>query len=386
MFQLGKQMLVVWALACLAKLVFAPCPDGSTLYGQEMATAERLQKPGWWPTKGVFARSDYLGPQACAQCHSSEAETQGKTPMAHAGGRAEDSAILRDHEPLSFHLGAYVYDLARAGSGTTFSVSDGTHSITVPLGWAFGEGEVGQTFLFQRGGTYYEGHLSFFPILSALDVTPGHPRSIPSDLEQALGRRVEADETQRCFGCHTTTSTIDGEFHPERLIPGVTCEACHGPGAKHVAAMRAGEMQEGLAAIVNPAGLSPADSVDFCGACHRTWADVEEAGLEGVSTLRFHPYRLENSRCWGKGDARLTCLACHDPHQPLVHDAGAYDDRCLRCHLRAPGDAPTAEHPGNACPRGTKDCVTCHMPKRMVPDTHTRFTDHWIAIDREGMH
>jgi len=348
-----------------------------------MATEERLQKTGWWPTKGAFPRSDYLGPKACAECHSAEAETQESTPMAHAGSRAKDSNILQSHERLSFHLGPYAYEIARVEGGSTYSVSDGSQALSVPLGWAFGEGAVGQTFLFERQGTYYEGRLSFFPILQALDTTPGHSHSVPSDLEHALGRPMDADETHRCFRCHTTASVTSGEFHPEAFIPGITCEACHGPGAKHVAAMKEGLINTGLAVILNPAKLNPVDSVDFCGACHRTWADVEEAGWEGISTLRFHPYRLENSRCWGKGNARLTCLACHDPHLPLVHDPGSYDDRCLRCHLRTSGAA--ADHPGKACPQSTKNCVTCHMPKREVPDTHTRFTDHWIGIDRAGM-
>ena len=386
MSQLCKQMLVFWTVACAAMSGVAKQPGAPTAGGLEMATAERLQLPGWWPTKSTFAESEYLGPQACAECHSAEAESQRKTPMAQAGGRAEDSAILQGHEHLSFHLGAYDYDVAHTDREATYSVSDGKQSLSVRLAWAFGEGEVGQTFLFEQGGTYYEGHLSFYPILQELDITPGHAHSVPSDLEQALVRRMDREETQHCFACHTTRSATGDEFHPDRLLPGVTCEACHGPGAKHVAAMKGGNVQEGLAAILNPARLSPVDSVDFCGACHRTWADVEEAGFEGVSTLRFHPYRLENSRCWGKGDARLTCLACHDPHQPLVHEPGAYDKTCLGCHPRTPGVALTAEHPRKACPRATRDCVFCHMPKREVPDTHTLFTDHWIAIDREGKH
>ena len=42
------------------------------------------------------------------------------------------------------------------------------------------------------------------------------------------------------------------------------------------------------------------------------------------------------------------------------------------------------DHPAAACPRGTKDCVTCHMLKYEVPGTHTKFTDHFIGIARSG--
>jgi hypothetical protein len=77
---------------------------------------------------------------------------------------------------------------------------------------------------------------------------------------------------------------------------------------------------KGATEILDPARLDPVDSVDFCGACHHTWQDVVTNGFvnTGQFNVRLAPYRLENSRCWGKGDARLTCIACHDPHKPLV--------------------------------------------------------------------
>jgi hypothetical protein len=30
---------------------------------------------------------------------------------------------------------------------------------------------------------------------------------------------------------------------------------------------------------------------------------------------------LPLSKCWGNGDERLTCVACHDPHTPTVREA-----------------------------------------------------------------
>ena len=39
------------------------------------------------------------------------------------------------------------------------------------------------------------------------------------------------------------------------------------------------------------------------------------------------------SRFWATaGDPRITCIACHNPHQPLVHSTAAYDIKCLACH------------------------------------------------------
>jgi hypothetical protein len=137
--------------------------------------------------------------------------------------------------------------------------------------------------------------------------------------------------------------------------------------------------------IFNSATLSPADSVDFCGACHGTWWDVKLSGVKGVSTARSAPYRLVTSKCWGrKGDARITCIACHDPHEQLQTEASAYDHACLKCHVTAQGQKPTTEQPGAACPVGTKNCTSCHMQKVYVPEMHDKFTDHRIRIAREG--
>ncbi len=354
--------------------------------GQPMATDERVRQAGWWPTQGTPRREEYAGPGACSGCHSAEATVQATTPMARAYTQASDSWILQTHDRMSFRLGSYAYEIKRAENGSLYSVSDGAGSLSVALGSAFGAGEVGQTYVFKREGVFYESELSFFPSLAALDLSPGHPRSIPPSLEEALGRRMDIDETRRCFGCHTTASTVNGQFDPDRLIPGVACEACHGPGARHIASMKQGRIEEGLAVILNPAKLKPVESVDFCGACHRTWVDIVEAGTVGVSTARFPAYRLEESRCWGKGDIRITCLACHDPHQPLVRASGSYDSACLRCHRESTGSKVTSGHPGAACPRSTKDCVTCHMPKYEVPGTHTQYTDHRIRKVGTGMY
>jgi len=349
-----------------------------------MATEERLEIPGWWPTKGTASRQDFAGTAECARCHSKKAVTQISTPIAHASSAAGGSEILREHEKISHQLGPYAYTISRSDSGSLYSVSDGTKSISEPLLWAFGLGNKGQTYIYRREGFYYESRLSYYRTLRGLDLTTGHGSKTPDNLEDALGRLIDPDTLRRCFGCHTTASTTTAGFEPAYLMPGVTCEACHGPGAKHVDLMDDEKTELGRRAIFNPSRLNPVALVDFCGACHRTWNDVYEMGAVGVVNARFQPYRLENSRCWGDGDARLTCIACHDPHQQLVHDASAYDEKCLACHVAGPMIMATRAHPGKSCPVGQKECVNCHMPRVIVPNMHAPFTDHRIRIVRPG--
>ena len=73
--------------------------------------------------------------------------------------------------------------------------------------------------------------------------------------------------------------------------------------------------------------------------------DISLAGEKGIPALRSQPYRLQSSRCWSARDVRLTCVACHDPHRPLVTDGRAYDERCLTCHVTS-GVEPTSERMG----------------------------------------
>jgi len=352
--------------------------------GISLPTDLRVQAPGWWPTKGERGRDEYVGSAACAKCHAEKAATYQITAMAHAASRATASEMLHQHNPLNLRIGQFDYRVETSDEKSVLKISGDKSSVTEALLWAIGVGHMGQTYLYEQNGSSYESHLSFFSEPKTLDITPGQPRSMPQTLENAAGRRLSSDETQRCFGCHTTAATTKNQFDPANLFPGVTCEACHGPGASHVAVAHSGEPTPGL--IFNPARLNRVDAVDFCGACHRTWEDVVVGGLTGVGVfnVRFAPYRLENSKCWKKGDERITCVACHDPHQPLVRDATSYDSRCLACHIVSPDKKRTASHPGGACPVSANKCVSCHMLAVDPPNLHSVFTDHWIRIVRKG--
>jgi hypothetical protein len=347
-----------------------------------LATEMRVRGPGWWPTKGQPARAEYTGPDVCSECHELKSETAQSTPMLHAAVRASDSKSLREHANLPFQTGPYTYQLLTTPEKSTLTVGNGTSSLSVDLLWALGSGHMGQTFIYQQSAKFYESHVSFYTASQALDITPGQSHSIPAKLEDAAGRAIPPNEARFCFGCHTTASTTRNQFDPSAAFLGVTCEACHGPGAQHIAAARAKTEKRGDGSIFNPDQLARVDSVDFCGACHRTWQDVVSGQMVGAGTfnVRFAPYRLENSKCWAGGDARITCTTCHDPHKPLSHDVASYDQNCLACHASSRTEKKSETHPGAACPVATKNCVTCHMPKVEPPNLHSTFTDHWIRI------
>ena len=375
-----RSLDIILLIALSVSMIAARAQDSST-NGLSLTTQDRIADAGWWPTKGDAPRDGYVGAKTCKGCHGKIAELQAQTSMFHAGALASDAQAFSKREQVSFQQNSFSYSLARLPGQVTLSASDGAKTSTATAGWVFGAGVYGETYVLQEEGRFIESRLSYFTNLDALDVTPGQASLTPHSTDEALGKKLDTATAQKCFRCHTTESMTSNVFNAEKAIPGVTCESCHGPGARHAAAMRGQGSKHDVVAIVNPAHLSPADSVDFCGACHRTWADVAmemPAGI-GVAVVRFQPYRLEKSRCWGKvGDARITCIACHDPHKPLEHDLSAYDARCLACHstdTHAKSDTAM-----KTCKVGTGRCASCHMPKVLVPETHATFTDHNIRI------
>jgi hypothetical protein len=385
----SKRLLLYCAAFCVLYSIFAHSP---VLLRAQMATEDRLLYRGWWPRHSVSSRDQIIGPAECAGCHPGIAAAQKTTPMARTAVLAADSDVLPRHNSLTFELARTRYQIATAGGKSIYTVTDGTRSISAPLSWAFGDGHIGQSYLYEHDGNFYESRMSYFGPLGTLDFTPGRKLTESRDLEQAMARPVDGAELVRCFACHATGSTIAEKFERSRIIPGITCEACHGPGLKHATTQKAARLQgqvldsrqeEGL--IFDPGKLSPADAVDFCGACHGTWWDVKLAPAAGLSNVRAQPYRLERSRCWGKkGHPRLTCTACHDPHQELVRDTASYDKNCLSCHVAAASIKPTADHPGPTCKVSTKNCASCHMPKYELAEFHYEFADHYIRVVRPG--
>jgi cytochrome c peroxidase len=125
---------------------------------------------------------------------------------------------------------------------------------------------------------------------------------------------------------------------------------------------------------------------DFCAACHRGASEFASLKGMGVNNVRFQPYRIFNSKCYSD-DRRISCAACHDPHEPLNTDAAFYDSKCLACHAAGAKPAraapkPDAQDSAPACRAGTKNCASCHMPKVELSGAHFKFTDHYIRVVR----
>jgi predicted CXXCH cytochrome family protein len=227
-----------------------------------------------------------------------------------------------------------------------------------------------------------------------------------------------------CASCHSTDlrrgydSETDSYASTWSEID-VSCEACHGPGSRHVAWADGGETSSdptmGLA--VQPNGVAqwvfepgantarrsePLErqvEVETCAPCHSRRAQASEAPWHGDAYLdHYHPSLLEPGLYHADGQildevyvwgsfvqsrmhaAGVTCSDCHDPHSLQLRAAG--NALCARCHVQDVYDRKShhLHEPGTA----GSACVDCHMPERtyMVVDPRR---DHSMRIPRPDL-
>ncbi len=284
---------------------------------------------------------------------------------------AADQVVLKQHSGLTYQGNGYKYVIENKNGVNMYTVSDGTNSLTLPIGYAFGVSS--QTFVLEYSGHYYESLVSYYPTAKGLAITMGSERLRPRTLVEAMGREAPDEEIVSCFGCHSSGGVNQGKLTLPSMKPGLDCEHCHAGATAHQEAIAQGKPPVFPKKLSN---LPAEDMSEFCGTCHRTWNTVVRMKAWGEVNVRFQPYRLANSKCFLGNDQRISCTACHNPHADLVRDDASYDHNCLACHAKSAAQTP------KSCPVSDRNCVSCHMPKVELPGSHSVFTDHQIRVVR----
>ena len=316
-------------------------------------------------------------PVTCATCHVGVAAHYATAPMRHAMEPQSSDPVMAAHPNLTAKIGNYTYSVQTKDGKSTYTVSDSTNSLTLPIRWIFGLRT--KTWVLEKDGLLYESLVSYFPRENALASTPGDQSITPTSLTEAMGRELSVWESRSCFNCHATGIVAGEKMVLEKLTPGLDCERCHEGAQKHMA----DASHDNYSTLPKSLKRQDAEEVsNFCGQCHRNWDTVVRNHWHGPAFVRFQPYRLSNSKCFIGNDKRISCLACHDPHQPVSHDEAYYDSKCLACHSAA--KAAAAASMAKVCAVAKSNCATCHMPKIELPGGHTQFTDHQIRIARTG--
>ncbi len=331
----------------------------------------------------VTAQSKEL---VCADCHPAQARSQPQTSMARALIPPGSNQLLVSRPKLTFQKGSYAYSIETHGSESIYSVSDSSGRLSVPIAWTFGVGS--QTYVYQRNGKLYESFVSYYPLIDGLDVTMGDQNLSPGTLDEALGRELSERDAKACFGCHSTGAVSGDRLQLNALKPGVTCQHCHTSASAHLQAIAHGKLDS----VPKKLGrMSAEDISNFCGQCHRSWETVVRNGWRGEINVRFQPYRLAISKCFDGADPRISCIACHDPHQEVVRRSVSYDTKCFACHSQRPRmpKASTSElakrsETAKSCPVAKENCANCHMPQVNLPGGHQEFADHDIRVVHPG--
>jgi hypothetical protein len=278
------------------------------------------------PVMFAAGPADYAGAEACRPCHAANFASQSNTAHAHA---------LAPSSP------------SQRGD------------------WAFGTGLQAITFVTRVDReSYREDGLTWFRALNGYGITPGQ-----RDEQGVVFRTFDpAARFLACFACHSTGPLSLGK--DEEIVPhelGVRCEVCHGPAAAHVRDPSHNRLR-------TPAQLTAVAMNRFCGQCHRTDSETGEelTDLGDPRNARDQTLRLAASACFLRGNNRLNCLTCHDPHRQLDQNAAAYDVRCQTCHA----------HPVHRQPVAGQACASCHMPR--VTDGALSFANHRIAVYAAG--
>jgi Zn finger protein HypA/HybF involved in hydrogenase expression len=334
-----------------------------------------------WNPRRVPADTVFVGDHACGECHKRFFASYGHSGMSEAMEPIAGSKVLSENPKLSMKVGSYTYEIKRNGKESSYTVTDGKETITLPIIYAFGQGKMGQTYVLQRDGKFYESLVSFYNEPKALDFTIGAPRTVPASLTEAVGRLLSRNEVANCFSCHALGAVVAGsQLRLETFAHGVRCESCHGPGGQHITAVKNGESP--AKSIYNPKLLGGDElTQQFCASCHRGSDEFSLLKSMEINNVRFQPYRIFHSKCYSD-DRNISCTACHNPHEPLREDAAYYDKRCLECHSLK--DKSAKAGPEKSCPVADKDCTSCHMPKIEVKAAHFKFTDHYIRVVRPG--
>jgi predicted CXXCH cytochrome family protein len=371
----------------------------------------------------------YAGGAVCAGCHEREAVLWRSSDHARSMQPADSTTVLGDFGGVRVALDGVEFTFGLRGSRPVVTTTGG-------------DGRPGRLEVaYTLGVTPLQQYLVRGPrgrlhaLTAAWDARPAEQGG-QHWFSLYPGARLEPGDALHwagpaqtwnfmCAECHSTA--VQKNFDPARdryatawSEINVSCEACHGPGARHVGwAQRAaagttgGQATSGLLSLGDtgvwrrPAGATTARrsdvpafraEVETCGRCHSrrspVWPDVTPGqplaqthrvdllldGLyapDGQQLGEVYEYgSFLQSRMYRAG---VTCANCHDPHSGALRRPG--NTLCTSCHEQATYDAER-HHRHQPATAGSA-CVACHMPERtyMVVD---RRRDHRFHVPRPG--
>ncbi len=358
------------------------------------------------------AEAVFAGSAACRDCHQGAWEAWEGSDHDLAMAEASDETVRGDFDDA---------EITHRGVTSRFYRRDGKfYARTEGPGGEMGEFEIAYTF----GHEPLQQYLVPFPggrlqaLSLAWDTERGEwfhtygDQDVPAD-DWLHWSRGGQNWNGMCAECHSTN--LKKGYDPETRTYDTTwsdidvgCEACHGPGSRHVAwagmpAMARPESDD-FRLPVPAVGVAPERLVALCAPCHSRRSelgDYDHTALELLdhqlpSTLREGLYHADGqildevyvygsfaqSKMYARG---VSCRDCHDSHSLKLRFEG--NALCLQCHGAQVYDSPDhhfhqLEVDGQ--PSDGALCVKCHMPEQpyMVVDWRA---DHSLRVPRPDL-
>lgn len=371
-----------------------------------------LQTSAALPASITDSEPTFVGTATCRQCHQVAYDRWLGSDHDMAMDVATEGTVLADFNDTEFTY---------RGVASRFYRRDGKFLVhTEGPGGEMGEFEITHVF----GHEPLQQYLVPFPggRLQVLSVTwdtenqrwyRQYPDTdIPPD-DWLHWTRGAQNWNAMCAECHSTnlrkgydptTDTYDTTWSDID----VGCEACHGPGSRHVAWAEIAPMARpelpNVGLVVDTSNLTPQRLVEHCAPCHSRRAELGDYDHTGAELLdHMLPSLLEEglyhadgqildevyvygsflqSKMYARG---VTCRDCHDSHSLKLHHEG--NELCLQCHEREAYDTDDHHfhqkiHEGR--PSEGALCVKCHMVEQpyMVIDWRA---DHSFRVPRPDL-
>ncbi len=232
-----------------------------------------IQPVGHVPAISPTTSSDYLGSKACARCHQKAYDEWERSLHIRMTKPLAEATVVGDFDGTRLESHGRSFEFGRANARPFMKIGFGGRS---PETF-----QVDHTLGFKR----YQGYLSTLP--------DGRMYVLPAFWHVETKRWIDWKEitpvpdgahdlrqiwNTNCFNCHATNlsqgfNTQTRTYATTWTEMGIGCEACHGPGRRHVELIDLSHKDPslkpgGTLEIFSPPNGSPRQTFDSCAYCH----------------------------------------------------------------------------------------------------------------------
>jgi tetratricopeptide (TPR) repeat protein len=362
---------------------------------------------------GAASEVAFVGRERCAECHDEAYEAWLGSDHDMAMAEADSTTVLGDFDDAVLEHGGATHRFFRRDAGY----------------WVHTEGPDGEMGDFEVAYTFGHEPLQQYLIpfpggrLQSLTIAwdtereewfPLYPdQDIPWD-DWLHWTRNGQNWNGMCAECHSTNlrkgyNPATGTFNTTWSEIDVSCEACHGPGSRHVEWAELPDMArpevENYDLVIPTSGITSKQQVELCAPCHSRRTELGDYDHTELDLLdHLIPAVLERGYYFADGQILeevyvygsfvqskmyrndVRCGDCHDVHGLELLKEG--NELCLQCHRADTYDSYDHHfhepETSDGLPNEGTECVKCHMPERpyMVVDWRA---DHSIRVPRPDL-